>query len=432
MLTGTATVHDNDVSDLIIAFGDGAFSTENAATIADSTSTITIDFSDTFLTYAGTLTEADLNDGSVDGSITATLDNDTFTGTNGDILDSTVVTATNVPTGLTAVFTRTSDTVVTLTLTGTANLHEHENDVSNLTITFDGAAFVTGDADTVANLTYTTGEIDFRDVSSLVYAGTFTESDLNDGTVTGSSITATLTGDTFAAEVATDGSVTATNVPDGLTAEFARSTDNTTVTLTLIGTAAAHEHANDASDLTITFTDTAFVRENAATITGLEYNTGVIDFRDASTLVYAGTFTESRANDGTVTGSSITATLTGDTFGADVLTDGSVTADNIPASLTAVFTRTNDTTVTLTLTGTADAHENAEDVPDLTITFTDTAFVRENAATIAASTYTTGVIDFNDASTLTYEGSFTEAPANNGSVTGSITATLTGDTFNRG
>ena len=59
---------------------------------------------------------------------------------------------------------------------------------------------------------------------------------------------------------------------------------------------------------------------------------------------------------GTVTGS-ITATLSGDTFAAErVITDGTsviATATNFPAGLTAEFTRTSDTVVTLTLTGTA-------------------------------------------------------------------------------
>ena len=118
----------NDVDELTITFTDDAFVQENAATIATSTYTLTdttgvIDFGDAVLTYAGTFTESLVNDGSVtDSSIIATLTDDTFTGTNGDTLDSTVVeAATNVPLGLTAVFIRTSDTEVTLTLTGTAD-----------------------------------------------------------------------------------------------------------------------------------------------------------------------------------------------------------------------------------------------------------------------------------------------------------------------
>ena len=439
-LTGAADPHGhlNDVSDLTITFTEAAFVHANVAGIIANLvhDSGMIDFSDTFLTYAGTFTEAALNDGSVDGSITATLDNDTFNGTNGGVLDMTAVTATNVPPGLTAVFTRTSETIVTLTLSGTADAHV--TDVSDLTITFNGAAFASGDVATVANPIYATGEIDFRVASTLVYAGTFTESTANDGSITNSSIssiTAELTGDTF---FGTNGDildatvVEADNVPAGLTAVFTRTSD-TIVTLTLDGNATDHEVDNNVDTLTITFTDTAFVRENAATIAASTYATGEIYFRDASTLVYAGTFTESTVNDGSVTGS-ITATLVGDTFAEQgVISNGTsvtATATNFPAGLTAVFTRTSATVITLTLDGTAGDHEHVNDVDDLTITFTDTAFAQENAATIAASTYSTGEIDFEDASTLTYAGRFTETSANDGTVTGSsITATLVGDTF---
>ena len=84
------------------------------------------------------------------------------------------------PTGLTAEFTRTNDTEVTLTLTGTATAHD-DNDVSDLAITFRDAAFANQSADNVINPTYSTGEIDFRDVSTLTYDGEFTEGTAGDG-----------------------------------------------------------------------------------------------------------------------------------------------------------------------------------------------------------------------------------------------------------
>ena len=107
-----------------------------------------------------------------------------------------------------------------------------------------------------------------------------------------------------------------------------------------------------------------------------------------------GSFTETDVNDGTVTGS-ITATLDAghdafdDTFVADVVTSNYVSATTIPDGLIAVFTRTSDAVVTLTLTGTATAHSNEA---DLTIEFTADAFVSESAAPIV---YTT-TITFND------------------------------------
>ena len=93
-----------------------------------------------------------------------------------------------------------------------------------------------------------------------------------------------------------------------------------------------------------------------------------INFRDASTITWAGTLTEAAANDGSVTGS-ITATLAGDTYTSTVVSAPHVTVSNVPVGLTASLVRTSATVITLTLTGTANAHANANDVSNLTVTF---------------------------------------------------------------
>ena len=287
MLTGTATVHTADV-DLTIAFGDGAFSTEDAATIADSTSIITIDFRGaSSLAYTGSLTEAPANDGTIPGTITIELTGDTFT-TN--VHTDGSVTASGIPGGMTAVFGRTDSTTVTLMLTGTATAHVADMD---LTIAFGDGAFSTEDAATIDDSTSII-TIDFRGASSLAYTGSLTEAPANDGTIPGT-ITIELTGDTFTAAVHTDGSVTASGIPGGMTAVFGR-TDSTTVTLMLTGTATVHTAD---VDLTIAFGDGAFSMENAATIAD---STSIItiDFRGASSLGYTGSLTEAPANDGTV------------------------------------------------------------------------------------------------------------------------------------
>ena len=441
-LTGKATAHANadDVSNLTITFADAAFTNETAATVSGSSKNdIAIDFTDASgIVYAGSFTEAAANDGSVTGSVTATLAGDTFApGTGAGGTTAAGVTASNVPTGLTAVLTRTNDRTVTLTLTGKATAHANADDVSNLTITFADAAFTNETAATVSGSSKTDIAIDFTDASSIVYAGSFTEASVNDGSVTGS-VTATLAGDTFAPGTGAGGTtaagVTASNVPAGLTAVLTRTNDRT-VTLTLTGKATAHANADDVSNLTITFADAAFANETAATVSGSSKTDIAIDFTDASGIVYAGSFTEASANDGSVTGS-VTATLAGDTFapgtGAGGRTAAGVTASNVPTGLTAVLTRTNDRTVTLTLTGKATAHANADDVSNLTITFADAAFANETAATVSGSSKNDIAIDFTDASGIVYAGSFTEAATNDGSVTGSVTATLSGDTFAAG
>ena len=310
------------------------------------------------------------------GSITATLAGDTYTST---VVSASHVSAINVPAGLTASLVRTSATVITLTLTGTANAHANANDVSNLTVTFSDGAFTNEGASTVTGSSKADIGINFRDASTITWAGTLAEAAANDGSVTGS-ITATLAGDTYTSTVVSASHVSATNVPAGLTASLVR-TSATVITLTLTGTATAHANANDVSNLTVTFSDGAFTNEGASTVTGSSKADIGINFRDASTITWAGTLTEAAANDGSVTGS-ITATLTGDTYTSTVVSAPHVTVSNVPAGLTASLVRTSATVVTLTLTGTANVHANANDVSNLTVTFSDGAFTNEDASTV--------------------------------------------------
>ncbi|HRF56297.1 MAG TPA: Ig-like domain-containing protein, partial [Campylobacterales bacterium] len=125
------------------------------------------------ITYSGTtFAEAAANDGSITANVTLTLANDTFTGINGNALTGAVVT--NVPTGLTAVVTKTSDTVATVTFTGAATNHANANDIANLTITLGNTAFTGGSAAAVTNATKSDLVIDFADAPTpaITYSGT--------------------------------------------------------------------------------------------------------------------------------------------------------------------------------------------------------------------------------------------------------------------
>ena len=157
-------------------------------------------------------------------------------------------------------------------------------------------------------------------------------------------------------------------------------------------------------------------------------NRFVVNALSPRTLTWAGGFTESAANDGSVTGS-VTATLANDTFAADAAAHGSLT--RVPAGLTKVITRTSDTVVTFTLTGRANSHADADDVSNVFAGFFDAAFT--GGAGFPQSVRQKGdiAVDFNDPAprTLTWAGGFTESRANDGSVTGSVTATLANDTF---
>ena len=125
--------------------------------------------------------------------------------------------------------------------------------------------------------------------------GGFVETAANDGSVTGS-VTATLTGTRFHKNVQFYFASQPTNVPAGLVAIFtpiytveSRTTfiDDRTrtryisgVTLTLTGKATEHDDVDDVSDLSVTFTNTAFVGGNAGAVTGATKTDLVIDFND--------------------------------------------------------------------------------------------------------------------------------------------------------
>jgi len=117
------------------------------------------------LAYSSTeFTENDADDGSIDNTtpVLITLTDDVFTGTNGDdFVTGGKLVVSNLPTGLTAVAQRTSDTVVQVTLTGNATSHADADDVSNLTFAFQDTAFSCILSADVTNSTKSDLTIDF-------------------------------------------------------------------------------------------------------------------------------------------------------------------------------------------------------------------------------------------------------------------------------
>jgi hypothetical protein len=94
-----------------------------------------------------------------DGAVTATTtiahnnyENATFAGTDGEnFIASGKAIATGVPAGLTAVIIRDNNLQLTFSLTGNASAHANANDLNNLTITFQDAAFSDSDAANTIN-----------------------------------------------------------------------------------------------------------------------------------------------------------------------------------------------------------------------------------------------------------------------------------------
>jgi len=148
--------------------------------------------------------------------------------------------------------------------------------------------------------------------------------------------------------------------------------------------AAAFFDANGATAITSDVT-TITITPNAGTldegiITAVVVALVFETMADTVAVTYsAETFTEAVANDGTINNTTpVTITLSGATFAwanaVDFVSSGYLVVANLPVSLVVVASRTSSTVLSVTITGSADDHENADDVADLTFTLQDSAF----------------------------------------------------------
>lgn len=437
--TGSASSHanSNDVSNLTLAFQDSAFASGAAGGVDNSTvSNLVIDFNDyASITYsAETVSEAVTNVGAIDVTLTLTLADDTYVGVNGDdYVSNGKASILNLPTGLTAVLTKTSDTVLTLSFTGNASSHLDANDINNFTITLAASAFsYNTNASLVSNSSKNNLEIDFNDPYTITYSGsTLDEAVSNDGSVL-TVLNLNLVGTTYTGvngENFVGAKASVSNVPSGLTPVLTRVSSGQ-VQLSFTGNATNHEDSHDIGNLTVTFNDTAFTSGSANGVTNYTKNDLAIDFDDRPVITYPGlTFQEGVKNIGDIT-DIIDISIAGDLFAAGSFDASKVVASNVPSGLTAVFTRINDTTVRMSFTGNADDHISSDDVNNVTVVFSNNAFQNVAAANITNSTKNDLEINYRDPYQITYSTStFTESINNDGSIGSTIVLTLTGTTF---
>ena len=108
------------------------------------------------------------------------------------------------------------------------------------------------------------------------------------------------------------------------------------------------------------------------------------------------TFFEAYANDGSIPFVS-TLTITNDTYtGANGQALRGGVVSNVPPGFTAVLTKTGSTIATLSLTGNASAHANANDIANLTVSLSDASFTLGNAAGVTGAFKNDIVVDFID------------------------------------
>lgn len=311
-LTGNAATHNasNSVTNLTFAFQSNAFFRGNAASVTNAVnSTLQVLFKDPVLTYGGTVfNESAANDGTINNAvpITITLAGEAFTGVVGsDFVAAGKVAVTNLPSGLTAVISKTDGTHLSVTLTGTAVPNNVANSVSNLTFAFQNTAFSNSPATVVTNAVTTNLQVQFVN-PTLTYSGlAFSETAANTGAIDNSvPITITLAGDTFNAPVGTDlvaaGQVVVTNLPSGLAAVIMVTT-GTQASVTLTGNALANDVSNDVNNLTFAFQNSAFAEGSPA---GIVANATVsnlsINFLNAQANYYVATNGNDTTGDGSV------------------------------------------------------------------------------------------------------------------------------------
>ena len=406
-LFGNATQHaaSNTLHNLGFAFQDGAFSLGYASQVGNYNSTnLSVTFLDlvtnatlTF-SFSNFVENATYNDGRIDGTtpLLLTLSGDTFTGTDGAEITNTVVVS-HLPAGLTVSMIRTnSGSNVVVRLLGQATPHASVNAINNLGFAFQDAAFQGGNAAVVTGASRADLGITLLDPATgvaILYNGSAFREDAayNDGRVAVAPIGLTLTNDLLNGadgdDFVTAGRVQVFNLPAGLTALVTR-VDFQHMNLVLTGRALAHNSANNVSDLTISFQDSAFYNTAAAAVSNATKSDLSISFSNP-TLTYGGTnFLEYWQNDGSI-GNTLTLTLAGDTFtglnGDNFVVGVKALCGNVPGGLAASVVRQSITQLVFQLTGSATVHTPADTIANLSLALQDSAFSQGSAAAVTNS-----------------------------------------------
>ena len=210
-LSGNAVAHAlADSTNFTLQFNNAAFNTVAAANITGSATNLAVQFTDpAVLVYSGD-TFSELSQGTINNSspVTITLARDTFTGNvGGDFVAAHKVTVTHLPLGLTAVITKSSDTLLSVQLTGKAYYNDQVNSVTNLTFQFASTAFSNVAAGRVTGSLKSDLKINFIDDTPFAFLVPYVEP--FEAYAGGSSITAVTNG--WSAEYAGAGEVANTN-----------------------------------------------------------------------------------------------------------------------------------------------------------------------------------------------------------------------------
>lgn len=209
------------------------------------------------------------------------------------------------------------------------------------------------------------------------------EAAANDGSITATQ-TVTVTNGAFDSSIA-KADVTINNLPAGLDYTVTR-TSGSVLTIGFTGQAQNHANAADVNNVSVTV---AQAKIAGATV-DLTSGTFAIDFQDPVPTLTVGsaTISEADANNGSITATQI-VTLTNGNFDSSIA-KADVTINGLPAGLDYTVARTSDTELTITFTGQAANHTNANDVSNVSITVAQ-AKIAGAAGNVTSNTF---AIDF--------------------------------------
>ncbi|MEC1639559.1 cohesin domain-containing protein [Schinkia azotoformans] len=136
------------------------------------------------------------------------------------------------------------------------------------------------------------GKIAISEAPSLSYSSTtFVEAAANDGSISTTPITITLTNDTFTGtdgeDFATNNKLEVENLPEGLSLSAIRTTANQ-LAVTLTGKATNHANSNDISNIKLSFKDTAFTNGTTSIVQNTTMDNLAIDFADGTAEIKIG------------------------------------------------------------------------------------------------------------------------------------------------
>ncbi len=178
------------------------------------------------------------------------------------------------------------------------------------------------------------------------------ESTLNDGSISATQYVF-LSNATFATDMSTG--VTVNNLPEGL-GFFVTIVEDDILKVTFTGNAVRHSNTDDRNNVTISVSQDKIV----GAVSDLTSNPFFFDFNDpASISTMLSVIPEANANDGSFSVSQVVSLKNG-AFAADMSTG--VTVNHLPEGVTTSVTRISDTQISLSFTGNALQHANADDL----------------------------------------------------------------------